>query len=267
MTNESISSYRLSGFREPKIEDITTQIQPFHFYDPIITLFENTYINPISKSGLSNYGYQISDTIYKETDTLVAIEYFPKSINKSLLKGILHISLKNYAIAGVTAEPVIQDLLSLKIEQEYIQENNHYLPLKLNYVLSFKKYPSKKYGFKMESYTHIEDYQFNTSENLTSMDKLRSFKLSAKEQFTYRWTDSLGLAKNFDGKLNFINKLSQSKIPFKVIDFDLSQLQYNLHERHRIGIGAFTNEKLSKRFTVGGYFCKLPEKPNCLKVE
>ncbi|MCP4761644.1 MAG: hypothetical protein GY870_07670, partial [archaeon] len=188
--------------------------------------------------------------------------YFPKSINKSLLKGILHISLKNYAIASVTAEPVIQDLLSLKIEQEYIQENNHYLPLKLNYVLSFKKYPSKKYGLKMESYTHIKKYQFNTSENfplksvdnLTSMDKLRSFKLTPKEQLTYKWTDSLGLAKNFDGKLNFLNKFSQAKIPFKIIDFDLSQLQYNLHERHRIGIGAFTNEKLSKRFTVGGYF-------------
>ncbi len=263
MTNESISSYRLSGFRNPKIESVTTQIQPFHFYDPIITLLENTYINPISKSGLSNYGYQISDTIYKERDTLIAIEYFPKSINKSLLKGILHISLKNYAIAGVTAEPVIQDLLNLKIEQEYYQENNRYLPSKLNYVLHFKKYPSKKYGLKMESYTHVKNYQFNesnvhqlpsTQKELMLMDDLRSFKLNEKEQFTYKWIDSIGLAKNFDGKLNFINKLSQGKIPFKIIDFDLTQMQYNLHEKNRIGIGFTTNERISKRFSVGAYF-------------
>ncbi len=237
MIDESIKSYRLSGFREPAIENFTTQIQPFHFYDPIITLFENTYINPISKSGISNYGYHITDTIYKETDTIVAIEYFPKAINKSLLKGMVHISLKNYAIVNVTAEPAIQELVSLKIEQEYISINNHYLPYKLNYLLTFKKYPSKKYGLKLESYTHIKKYKFNTSEihpvtnsnSLIPIDNLRSFDLTLKEQNTYKWADSIGLVKNFDGKLNFINKLSQGRIPFKIMDFELSEMQYNLH--------------------------------------
>jgi len=261
MINESIESYRLSGFQKPVIENFTTQIQPFHFYNPIITIFENTYINPISKSGISNYGYQITDTIYVKNDTIVAIEYYPRTMNKSLLKGIVHISYKNYAIAKVTAEPAIQELLNLKIEQEYIRIKNHYLPHKLNYQLVFKKYPKKEYGLKLESYTHINNYQFNTSDihpstyqnDLISMDSLRSSKLSLKEQNTYKWADSVGLVKKFDGKLNFINKFSQGKIPFKLIDFDLSQIQYNLHEMYRLGVGIYTNKNFSRRFTMGGY--------------
>ncbi|MBN1650885.1 MAG: hypothetical protein JW857_06130 [Bacteroidales bacterium] len=261
MINESIKSHRLSGFKNPTIENFTTQIQPFHFYEPIIPLFENTYINPISKSGISNYGYQITDTIYVENDTIVGIAYFPKIVNKSLLKGIVHISLKNYAIVKVTAEPAIQELLNLKIEQEYKRIKNHYLPHQLSYQLVFKKYPNKKYGLKLESYTYIKDYQFNLVEikpvanqnDLVSMDSLRPLSLSLKEQNTYIWADSVGQVKNFDGKLRFINTLSQGKIPFKIIDFDLSQMQYNLHEIFRLGIGVYTNTIFSKRFILGGF--------------
>ncbi|HAF27428.1 MAG TPA: hypothetical protein DCG75_00125 [Bacteroidales bacterium] len=261
MMHESVKSHRLSGFKDPTIENFTSQIQPFHFYEPIIPLFENTYINPISQSGISNYGYQITDSIYVENDTIVGIEYFPQTLNKSLLKGIVHISLKNYAITKVTAEPAIQELLSLKIEQEYKRIKNHYLPHQLNYQLVFKKYPNKKYGLKFESYTYINDYQFNlveikpaTNQNdLISMDSLRPLSLSLKEQNTYIWADSIGQAKNFDGKLRFINKFSQGKIPYKRVDFDLTQIQYNLHEKYRLGIGLYTNEYFSKRITIGGF--------------
>lgn len=261
MINEIIKSYRLSGFKNPTIENFTSQIQPFHFYEPIIPLFENTYINPISRSGISNYGYQITDSIYVENDTIVGIEYFPQTLNKSLLKGIVHISLKNYAIAKVTAEPAIQELLSLKIEQEYKHIKNHYLPHQLNYQLIFKKYPNKKYGLKLESYTYIDNYRFIIAESnpinnqiyLIPMDSLRPLSLSLKEQNTFIWADSIGQEKNFDGKLRFINKISQGKIPYKRFDFDLSQIQYNLHEKYRLGIGLYTNEYFSKRITIGGF--------------
>lgn len=260
--NEVLISYRISGFKNPNLDDIYTQVmQPFHFYHPLIKLYENNYINPISRAGIANYNYHMKDTLLTDGDSLYVIEYVPRSINKSLLKGVLYISAESYAIVYVTAKPSIEDLVVLNIEQKYHKVNNHYLPQQLNYSLVLKKYPSKELGMKFNIYSQIYDYNFSKEQlkknideiNKIPIDSIRFSKLSNKEMATYQWMDSVGEANNFDGKLNFFKKLSVNKIPFKMVNFDISETSYNQQEQTRIGVGIYTNEKIFRHVIIGGY--------------
>ena len=259
LDSDVIISNRVSGFSNPEIEDMNINVQPFHFYYPVITLYENNYINPINNSGLSNYNYFLKDTIIYNDDSLFVIEFTPKSINKSLLKGVVHISSSSYSIVNVSAEPLIKELAVLKIEQGYKKINNQYLPSQLNYELTLKKYPNKKNGLSIKSHSIISDYIFTSEKpekktiEKIPMDDARTTDLSNKEKETYLWTDSIGKIKKFDNKLHFISKLSNSRISFKKIDFDLSELSNNPHEDYRIGLGVYTNENIFKTQELGGY--------------
>ncbi len=260
--NEALISYRISGFKNPNLDDISTQIiQPFHFYHPLIRLYENNYINPISRAGIANYYYHMKDTLLIDEDSLYVIEYVPRSVNKSLLKGVLYISAESYAIVDVTAKPAIEDLVVFNIEQKYHKVSNHYLPQQLNYGLVFKKYPNKKLGIRFNSYSQVYNYDFSKERlnnkveeiNKIPIDSIRFSKLTKKEMATYQWMDSIGEAKNFDGKLNFFKKISEYKIPFKIADFDISETSFNQQEHTRIGIGVYTNEKVFRHVIIGGY--------------
>ena len=46
--SEQIKKVRVSGFKDPSFAPLSTDIQPFHFYEPLIKIFDIAYLNPIS---------------------------------------------------------------------------------------------------------------------------------------------------------------------------------------------------------------------------
>jgi len=97
---------KMSGFKDPVFVFLTTQIQSFSFYKPFITIFQKSYVNPISAGTLNKYFFKLEDTIWSGRDTTFIIQFRPrKGTNFDGLKGVISINTNKWAIQNVTAQP------------------------------------------------------------------------------------------------------------------------------------------------------------------
>lgn len=275
MAKEEIEAQRVSGFSDPDFSAFVTEVQPFHFYDPLVKLYENYYINPLSKAGLSNYTFVMKDTLTNGPDSIFIIEFMPSSLNKALLEGSIHIHSAQYAIKNVIAKPYIEELMALEIKQSYKEKNHQMLPSELSYELILKKYPSPKVGLKFTSISSLSGYQLKIDDSLLRstaepvvvykkkskadsilINRSRPKPLDLKEKTTYVKIDSIGKAHNFDGKLRFLNKVTLDKIPFGFFDLDITKIQQNKYQGMVLGPALYTNERISKNFSIGGFYTR-----------
>ena len=270
ISEEVVIGTKVSGFQNPSFASLATDLQPFSFYKDNIKLFDIQYLNPISKGSLNKYRFTLEDTIFQNKDTVYIISFQPKK-NKNIegLKGQLYINTNKYAVQNVIATPFEKGKMDIKIQQKYVfLENKYWFPEQLNYALQFtdlkmvvdgKSYisevqiniPLRKKDFALES---VRMDQMAAKKDSLFWDAFRVEKLSEAEQRTYRVVDSIGKENNFDKMLTTLEKLTQYKIGIGIFDLDLAKtLVYNKYEGYRLGIGVFTNEQLSKKWTFGGF--------------
>jgi hypothetical protein len=83
----------------------------------------------------------------------------------------------------------------------------------------------------------------------------RAKELSEIEKETYRIIDSINKAEKLDKKLSRIEVFKSGNIPLGWFNLPLNKIMdYNNYEGYRLGLGLMTNEKISKYFSLGGYF-------------
>lgn len=270
ISEEVVIGTKVSGFQNPSFASLATDLQPFSFYKDNIKLFEIQYLNPISKGSLKKYNFTLEDTIFQNKDTVYIISFQPKK-NKNFegLKGQLYINTNKYAVQNVIATPFEKAKIDIKIQQQYVfVENKYWFPEQLNYALQF---PELKMAVDGKSYIsevqleiplHKKEFALES----VSIDKMaakkdslfwKSFRvetLSEAELRTYHVVDSIGKENNFDKILSSVEKLTQFKIGIGVFDLDLAKtVVYNKYEGYRLGLGAYTNEKLLENWTFGGF--------------
>jgi len=111
---------------------------------------------------------------------------------------------------------------------------------------------------------NIKKSNFNTNISdidINKVDKSEDFwnthryeALTYKDVQTYRIIDSLSRAINLEKKVKTLQCLINGEYPIGFINFDVNKtVNYNLYEGARLGIGAATNQKLSKLFAIKGY--------------
>jgi hypothetical protein len=100
----------------------------------------------------------------------------------------------------------------------------------------------------------MDEDAFSQSENY--WEPLRIRPLDSLEKETYVVIDSIGEEVDLEKRVGFLTNLFRGKLRFGYVDFDIDRLfRYNLpYEGLRLGLGAHSNEKLSKKVTFGGYF-------------
>ena len=268
---------RMSGFKDPMFVFLTTQIQSFSFYKPFITIFQSTYVNPISGGSLSRYFFKIEDTTYSGKDTVFIISFRPrKGTNFDGLKGVISINTNKWAIQNVIAEPAGGDGgLRIKIQQLYeLIEGEYWFPVQLNTDVTLNFLRVGKYSAVARGRSYIKDIVLNpemvrrefnhldvevdkdaTARKEGFWNEYRVDSLTAKDRKTYQVIDSIGQAMNFDNMAKTFQTLMSGKIPWKFIDFDISRfLNYNTYEGIVLGLGLHTNDKLSKWFKAGGFY-------------
>ncbi len=286
---EEIIASRTSGFENKSFTLLATQLQSLSFYEDFIRLSEITYLNPISKGSTRKYFFDIKDTILEDKDTIFVIYYRPKKNKKFKgLKGTLHINTNAYAISSVIAEPSRyekDEAIGMKIQQKYklIEENGNkkWFPVQLNtdliinsesivlgsdggatfkligigksYLKDIKLNPElnkKEFGhiaLEVNEDAHKKDDEFWNEYRIDSLTK--------RDKFTYHIIDSAFKANNIEKKLWVLETLFRGYIPVYFMDLDISKIfRYNLYEGFGLGIGAKTNQKIAKWFSVGGYF-------------
>ncbi len=273
--SEKVLASRISGLKDPIFSLLSSQLQSFSFYNDFFSLGDKKYLNPISPNSTNSYFFLIEDTILQNTDTVFVISYRPKkNTNFDALKGVLYIHTDGWALQQVIAEANEEKGATLKIQQQYEKIAGHWFPIQLNTDLRFnnltKGIPLLGIGRSYLKNIKINDQTIETEFNRFDVEidtkalqqnedfwaKFRVDSLTEKDWATYRYLDSLGQAYNFDKKLKTLKTIATGRIPIGFIDLDLEKiLGANDYEGIRLGLGAFTNNKLSRFFTLGGYFC------------
>lgn len=276
INEEIITGTRVSGFKHPSFAPLATDIQPFSFYKDIITMFDINYLNPICNGSLKKYQFNIVDTLYQNSDTVFIISFKPQPAkNFQALTGLLYINTNKFAIQNVIAEPFEKGFIDIKIQQQYtFVDNKQWFPKQLNFEMTIRKYPSRKIGTSANGKSYIENielfpnlnkkefslesvkmHDLATERDSVFWNKYRTESLNKKEVTTYQVIDSLGEKNKFEAMLHLMEKIAQNKIPIKFIDLDISKtFVYNKFEGVRLGLGAYTNEKVLKFLSVGGFF-------------
>jgi hypothetical protein len=268
---------RMSGFKDPIFVFLTTQIQSFSFYKPFITIFQSSYINPISPGSLSKYFFKIEDTLYSGKDTVFSISFRPrKGTNFDGLKGVISINTNKWAIQNVKAQPNEDKIgAQIRIQQLYdIVDGEHWFPVQLNTDVSFMGMRVGKYMMIAKGRSYIRDIVLNpelvrrefnhldvevekaaTDRSEEYWNQYRTDSLTAKDRKTYQVVDSIGKKTNFDRYAKGLKTILSGRIPYKFIDFDLNRiLGYNTYEGLILGLGIHTNDRLAKWFKVGGFY-------------
>ncbi|MEI6122296.1 MAG: DUF5686 family protein [Bacteroidota bacterium] len=278
-SKETILGTKVSGFTDPNFSSLATDIQPFSFYKDFVSLSITDikdYLNPIANGSIGRYYYLIEDTIFENQDSVFVVSFKPESgKNFNGLKGVLYISSNLYALKGVIAEPAVEALWSIKIQQLYVfTDNKYWFPSQLNYDWVLPNYPSEKVGLILHGRSYITNVDFNAviknsdfgpsnlifekgagTHDSTYWKMQRKDTLTQKEMVTYQKLDSLGKKTHFDYIAKLTEKILDGYIPISIFDVNLEYLlALNNIEGLRVGLGLRTNEKVLHWASIGGFF-------------
>jgi hypothetical protein len=280
--NKVIAS-RVSGLNDPLFVFMISQFQSNFFYDEVIKILDKNYVNPISKGSTAKYYFHIEDTILHkpEKDTTFVISYRPfLSTNFDGLKGVLSINTDNWAIENVIAEPARQaETVSIRIQQLYKRVEGHqWFPVQLYTDFYFKnlklvagKTQIKTYGIGKSYLSHIVLNPELVKREFSDLDvdvvadayhqkddfwnTYRADSLDAKDLRTYKIIDSIGKAQNFDKWSKTLDAMINGRIPWGIVDLNMNSFfRYNRFLGLSLGLGLHSNNRLSSRFSVGGYW-------------
>lgn len=273
---EQVLATRMSGLSDPTLVMLANQFQSFSFYNPSIMLLDNYYANPISQGSTKKYFFLLEDTIYQGIDTVFIISFRPfKGKKFDGMSGLLYINSNRYAIQNVVASPADSiESIQIQIQQKYqFMENQMWFPVQLNTNLTFnntilngsplvgigKSYlknieinpPTKGIRYsnivlKIDPNAAKQTEDYWTKERVIGLDSL--------ELKTYHVIDSIGEAEHLDKKLWVLKSLTNGRIPWGFVDFDMGKfIQLNAFEGFRFGAGIITNDRLSRIVQMGAY--------------
>ena len=272
---EIVIASRFSGLRKTYFTNLVTDVLPFHVYNDYISLNGKDYINPVSKGWQQRYDFFLADEITGETDTTFIFTFKPKrNTGFNALRGMVYINSDGYAISHfISSTGDTASDREVRIEQVYDRINGRWFPRELNYDLIFKQYITPAFRLEINGHSVIDSVSFTPGNDFKiekaypvrlgdSVDlyreqewkKWRKDTITTKEQNTYRIMDSVFKEKKIENILAGAGKLVVGRLPYKKLDIDIQRLiAFNDYEDMRVGIGLFTNEKISKYYEAGGW--------------
>lgn len=281
LNQENVLATRVSGFKDPLIAFMISQIQSTSFYDELIQIAGKKYINPISKGSTNKYFFLIEDTTYNERgDSIFTISFRPmKNTNFEGLRGFLDINSHKWAVQNVKAQPPDDSTgIVIKIQQAYELIDDQWFPTQLNTDIIFTNFSAgagqgDSYALVGKGRSYIKDINLNPDikkkdfgyheveiESDAAKKKgefwqeYRVDSLTERELETYRFIDSIGNEANFDRMATIAQTLLSGRVPVGFIDIDLNRIaHYNRYEGLYLGIGLHTNDRVSKKFKTGGF--------------
>ena len=283
--NERVTASRVSGFRDPSFPLLATQIQSFSFYEDFVFILDRKYLSPVSRGSESRYMFILEDSLLTEqNDTLFIISFRPyPNRNFDGLQGLVYINSKGYAVQNIITEPSEPGrLFTIRIRQNYMHiDNRQWFPYELDTDIIFGRESistrsesnyillgtGRSYLTDIEIDPVITGRRFNNVELTVSpdahrkadeyWDNYRTEPLTDKEVRTYHVIDSIGEKAGFDRRLRIFEALASGYIPAGPLFIDYrSLIGYNYFEGFRAGLRVITSERISDRFSLGGYVAR-----------
>ncbi|GAB3824087.1 hypothetical protein GCM10028895_31890 [Pontibacter rugosus] len=218
----------------------------------------------------------LQETLEQGQDTVFVISFTPEQgKNFEGLEGLLYINSNGWAVQNVIAASAgDDDKRGIKLQQQYerVGPQQKWFPTELDVELTVPQITLSGH----QPYAHMRTYITNINlnpdlrrsefgvvalkQNLDANRQPESFfqdyrpdSLNQLEQRTYARLDSIGRAQKLDRTIRTMEYLMNKQIPIGVLSLDLNRLlKVSNFEGLRLGLGAYTNDRLSERFKVGG---------------
>lgn len=274
--HETILASRTSGLKDPIFSTLTTQLQSLSFYEnKSFKILSTEYNNPLSNDAFDNYKYEIVDTSFSGTDTVIVISFHPKQGKKEKgMVGFLHINKTYYALERATATPKTKGQMQLLVVQLYQRFNDgHWFPTQLNTDMKLNQLKIGVHQMVVEARTYIKDIRINPTLKRNEfgaievevnddaiknaekiLPKYRQNELDKKDSATYTTIDSLSEKLKLQKRIEFIEGLLDGKIRVSVLDIPIDKIiNFNNYEGFRLGLGIETNHRMLEWMRLGGY--------------
>lgn len=139
---ETIKGNKNTGFSNNQaiINFIDDLYNDYDIYDNYIKLFYKSFVSPLSKTGVSNYNYFLSDSAFIKNKWCYNIIYYPRRKNELTFKGDFWVNDSTFAVAEINMKASksanINWVKDIYIEQEFDILNDSIFLLKRDYFLS-----------------------------------------------------------------------------------------------------------------------------------
>ena len=274
---------KISGMKEPTFMYLVNSMQSVSFYDETVSIVGTDYINPISRGSKTRYFFTL-ESVHPigQSDSLYVISFHPmRGSSFNGLRGTMTVNSDGWALQSVKAAPDGQDgLFKADIQQLYQKVEGQWFPKQLNINLIFPSmvvstdgstFPmaaiGKSYLSDIQINPDISKRQFSDIEikvdpdaayrDETFWDAHRIDSLTERVKATYLLVDSLTQGTDiFDRVLGLTDQLmTESVLPIGFINIDLDKIvRISASRGWYFGLGASTNDRLSRWFAINGYF-------------
>ena len=271
---EEVLAMRVSGLKDPSLLAMAAQTETFSIYDPDIGISDKIHLGPLGPSSTSKYRFNLEDTLYQGPDSVYVISYRPRKGTKfNALKGLLYIHTDGYAVQNVTAEPVEREGMSVRFQQLHERVNGKWFPHQLNTFMYIDNVEVNDLRVVGVGRVYLKDIEVDaevgrnevrgpefiadrmeTRRDEDYWKRLRVDTLDQRDLKTYATIDSIGDSLNFDKKLKWIESILAGRLAMGPVDLPFSRLlSFNGYEGFRLGAGLWTNDKVSRFVSIGGY--------------
>ncbi|RAU84417.1 DUF5686 and carboxypeptidase-like regulatory domain-containing protein [Pontibacter arcticus] len=275
--SETILATRVSGIQQPSFGAVAAEARDFSVYEDMPVFFGKRYLSPLSPGSTRKYDFILQETVVTAQDTTFIISFKPEAgKNFDALKGLLYITSNGWAVQNIIAESADGAQRGVRLQQQFKQTGpqQKWFPTELDLEITVPKITLRGH----QPYGRIRTYITNINLNPalkksdfgvvalqqkanaakqpdTFWQQYRPDSLNQLELRTYQQLDSVGRAQKLDRNIRVLEYLFRQQIPIGPISLDLNRLlRVGAFEGLRLGIGAHTNEVLSERFKVGGYW-------------
>ena len=174
-----IKANKISGLKNPEYFYILDGMQSAHFYDDFITVYEKSYVNPITPGSKSRYFFGLESVMPTATgDSLYVISFKPRrGTTFNALKGVMTVTSDGWAIVNVKAEAADKtNTLDVKIQQLYEKVNDSiWFPVQLNTDIIFIRMIAQDNAMMISANTPEKN---NTSLNGIGKSYIRDIKIN-----------------------------------------------------------------------------------------
>ena len=139
---EVVKGNKNTGFSNNQaiIDFIDDLYNDYNIYDNYIKFFYKSFISPLSKTGIQNYNYYLTDSAYIENKWCYNIVYYPRRKNELTFKGDFWVNDSTFAIKEINMQASknanINWVKDIYIEQEFDILNDSVFLLKRDYFMS-----------------------------------------------------------------------------------------------------------------------------------
>ncbi len=200
---ENILGLRTAGFKEPLYEVLELQLQSFSFYDPVYTLLDKEYTNPLSIVGPKIYDYKLLDILPGDGQSAYLIHYYPKDpMDPTALEGVFYIDTASFALQKAVAEVTANFTIAASQTFSYYPKEDVWFPI------------SKKVKISKGKSEGSISFLGNKINKLRRV--LDSTETHSNPQYAPNLVFMISEDQNFDIKLNTSVKIDRKGLAIKI---------------------------------------------------